>query len=128
MKLRMRPLCEERPCVPTTTPLITLVSCAVNSLAISGEGFEDLVGGLGPHERSWVLVPGLDPVPDVGFEGLDVLVHPALEQLGGRLGEPALDLVEPGGAGRNEVHVKAGMRGEPVLDDVGLVGLDFSPG
>ena len=33
-----------------------------------------LLGGLGPDERLGVLVPDLDPVADVGLEGLDAAV------------------------------------------------------
>jgi DNA-binding beta-propeller fold protein YncE len=43
------------------TANIALVSCGVDSLAVSGDGVEDFVGGLGPHKRPWVLVPGVDP-------------------------------------------------------------------
>ena len=32
-----------------------------NPSTISGEGFEDLFGGLGPDERSWIVVPVGDP-------------------------------------------------------------------
>jgi len=54
-----------------------LVSCARNSLKICVESFEDLVGGLGPGEGAWVLVPDGDPGADVFLEGLQVLVHAA---------------------------------------------------
>jgi hypothetical protein len=40
------------------------VSWVVNSFTVCGEGFEDLVGGLGPGERPGVLVP----CADFGFE------------------------------------------------------------
>jgi len=63
-------------------------------LAKSAEGFEDLVGGLGPDERAGVLVPDLDPGADVGFKGRYVLVNAALEQFGGQFAEPAFNLVE----------------------------------
>jgi hypothetical protein len=52
-----------------------LVSRVVNSLAVGGEGFEDLVGGLGPDERPGVLVPLVGPVADVGFEFGDAAVR-----------------------------------------------------
>ncbi len=54
-----------------------LVSCARNPLKICVESFEDLVGGLGPGEGAWVLVPDGDPGADVFLEGLQVLVHAA---------------------------------------------------
>jgi hypothetical protein len=73
-----------------------LVSCAGSSLKISGEGVEDLVGGLLPHERLGVVVPGLDPGSDVGFEGLDARVGAAADLLVGEVAEPSFDLVEPG--------------------------------
>jgi len=50
------------------------VSYAVDSVKKSSESFEDLFGGLGPDERSGVVVPGLHPGSDVGFEGLDAAV------------------------------------------------------
>lgn len=46
----------------------------------------------------------------------------ALELLGRALAEPPFDHVHPRGAGRREVHVKAGTRGQPPTDRRGLVG------
>jgi len=54
-----------------------LVSCARNSLKVCVESFEDVVGGLGPGEGAWVLVPDGDPGADVFFQRLQVLVHAA---------------------------------------------------
>ena len=48
-----------------------LVSRLVDSLAVAGDRFEDLLGGFGPDVGSWVLVPVLDPGADVGVEGAD---------------------------------------------------------
>jgi hypothetical protein len=59
-------------------------------LKIFGEGGEDLLGGFLPDERLGILVPLLDPGPDVFLQGLDVLVDAALQQLGGEVGEPPL--------------------------------------
>ena len=53
---------------------VYLVSRVVNSLTVGGEGFEDLVGGLGPHERLGVLVPFAGPLADAGFEFGDAAV------------------------------------------------------
>jgi hypothetical protein len=39
-----------------------------------------------------IVVPGLDPGADVGFEGLHAAVIAALEQVGGDVGEEPLDL------------------------------------
>ncbi len=50
-----------------------------------------------------------DPGADVGFEGLHAFVDAALGELGGEVGEPAFDLVEPGRPGRGEVNVEAGV-------------------
>ena len=41
--------------------------------------------------------------------------------LGGQFGKPALDEVQPRAAGRGEVQLEAGVRGEPVLDRRRLV-------
>ena len=49
-------------------------------------------------------------------------MNPAPELLFGQEREGALDLVEPGGAGRREVDMPAGMPGQPALDGRGLVG------
>src|SRR3954453_14032994 len=48
-----------------------LVSRLVDSLAVAGDRFEDLLGGLGPDVRSWVLVPVLDSGADVLIERAD---------------------------------------------------------
>jgi hypothetical protein len=69
------------------------VSCgvAVDGGAVAGEAFEDLFGGLVPHEGGGVLVPVGGPGFDVGGEFLDAAVGRALQLLGGEGGEPALD-------------------------------------
>jgi Transposase DDE domain len=40
------------------------------------------LGGLGPDERLGIVVPGVDPFADVGFESLHAAVAAALEQVG----------------------------------------------
>ena len=86
----------------------------------SSESFEDVLGGLGPDERPGVVVPGLHPAPDVGFEGVDAAMVTALEQVFGEVGEPAFDLVEPAGVGRGVVQGEPGVSGQPGLDRRGL--------
>jgi hypothetical protein len=48
---------------------------------VAGEAFQDLVGGLGPDERLWIVVPGLDPGGGVGFEIFDAVVGCAVPKL-----------------------------------------------
>jgi hypothetical protein len=51
---------------------------ANDPLALGGEGFQDLVGGLGPGEWPGVLVPLVDPLADVGFQlCVSALPYPA---------------------------------------------------
>ena len=52
------------------------------------------------------MVPGRDPGVDVGLQGVDAGMDTTLEQLGGEFGEPALDLVQPRGTGRDEMQVE----------------------
>lgn len=70
----------------------------------SCEGFQDLLGGLGPDEGPQVVVPALDPGADVGFEGLNAVVVAAREQVGGHGGQEPLDLVNPRRVGRGQVQ------------------------
>jgi len=78
-------------------------------LAVSGEGFEDLVGGLGPYDWFGILVPVLGPGDDVAFEFCDRAVGRALQFTAGQFSEPAFDEVEPGGRGGGEVQHDAGV-------------------
>jgi hypothetical protein len=43
------------------------VSLVVNSFAVGGEGFQDLVSGLGPHEWLGLLVPLVDARADASL-------------------------------------------------------------
>src|SRR6266540_3457071 len=47
---------------------VLLVSRVRDSWEISGDVLKDLVGGLGPHKRARLLVPGVDPGLDRGGE------------------------------------------------------------
>ena len=82
---------------------------------------EDGVDSGAPHERLRVRVV----VPQVVFDGHDQFLHAAKDAatkaLLRQLAEPALDQVEPRGAGRREVQLKARMGGQPVAYRLVLV-------
>ena len=59
------------------------------------DGGEDIVGGLGPAERSGIAVAGVDVLLDGGFEFGRRSVGAALDLLFGQESEEALDLVDP---------------------------------
>ena len=67
-------------------------------------------------------VPVGDPGTDVGFERLYGLVSATADLLLGEQAEPALGLVDPGGAGRGEVDVEPGVFCQPGSYCGGLVG------
>src|ERR1700685_3207690 len=85
-------------------------------------GSRGFLGGFLPHEWPRVVVPGLDPGADVGFEGLDALMDAAADQLAGQEPEPSLDLVDPRRTGGREVHVETGMAAQPRPDRGRLAG------
>ena len=60
------------------------------------EAVEGLFRSFGPDEWFRVLIPALDPVADVGFEGVDAAVVAALQEIGGDVGKEPFDLVDPG--------------------------------
>src|SRR5438552_6452189 len=90
--------------------------------AISSDRVEYGIGALGPDERLWVVIMGVDEGGDVGLELIDAAMDAALDLLVGEESKPAFDLVQPGGAGRGEVEVIARVAGEPRVDGRGLVG------
>ena len=90
--------------------------------AESLDGGEDFVGGFGPFEGLWVLVVLVDEGADVSFELAGRTVYPALQLLAGQFGEPALDLIDPGGGCRREVDMPVRPSRQPGLDRRGLVG------
>jgi hypothetical protein len=90
--------------------------------AIACDRLEDGISSLGPDEGLWVGIVDLNECGDVGFEIVDAAMDAALDLLVGEEGEPAFDLVQPGGAGRGEVEVIARVAGEPCFDGRGLVG------
>ena len=64
----------------------------------------------------------VDEGGDVGAQGRDAAMDAAPDLALGDQSEEALDLIEPGCAGRGEVDVPARSLGEPVADQRGLVG------
>src|SRR3954454_8430872 len=58
---------------------------------------------------------------DGGFEFLDTAMNAAADRLFGECGKEALDLVQPGTAGRGQMHVPARTLRQPVADQRGLV-------
>ena len=98
-----------------------LVVCPENDFTLL-DFVEDRVDSGAPHERLRVRVV----VPQVVFDGHDQFLHVAKDAapkaLLRQLAEPALDQVEPRGAGRREVQLKARMGGQPVAHRLVLVG------
>src|SRR5665647_2590909 len=103
-------------------PVRALVSCTGDPCQKSSDWLEDLFGGFGPDEWLGVFVPSLGPGADIGLEGLDGGVAATADELIGDEAEPALDLVDPAGAGRGEMHMEAWMFDEPGVDRRRLVG------
>ena len=98
--------------VSSTTQLVSRVA---DSLAISCEGGEDLIGGLDPHVRARVLVPDGDPVADVFLEGGNAGVGSPLDLLGGQFREPPFHHVQPRPRGGREMEMEAGMAQQPAM-------------
>jgi len=90
--------------------------------AKSRDRVEDGISAFGRHERLGVGIVGVNECSDVGLEVLDTAMDAALDLFVGEQREPAFDLIEPGGAGRREVHVITRMAGEPGCDRRRLVG------
>jgi hypothetical protein len=84
---------------------------------ISRDRLENGIGCLGPDEWLGVVIVGLDDeAGDISLEPIDTAMHAALDLRVGEQREPALDLVEPGNAGRREAEVIARVAGEPRFD------------
>ena len=83
-----------------------LVSSNRNKFSISDTTF-DLRGGLGPDEGLGVLVPVGEEASDGAFQLGNAGETAAPNRLLADDAEPAFDQIEPGGAGRGEVQMKA---------------------
>ena len=73
------------------------------------------------------LVVFADVVADGLFQGRHAVEGAAADAFAGNLGEPTLDLIEPGSAGRREVEMEAWMLLEPFLDSGMFVRATLSP-
>ena len=84
--------------------------------------FDDGACGSRPDEERGVGVVLVEVVIDGHLQVDDGVEHATTYALSGDLGEEALDQVEPGRRCRREMHVEAGMTGQPRLDLGVLVG------
>ena len=80
------------------------------------ELLKNRICGGGPSERLAVCIVVRDELIDALHELLDAGEGAATDGLVGDQGEEALDLIEPGAVGRDEVHVPARAAGKPSLD------------
>jgi len=97
------------------------VFSTVNKFSITDAAF-DLGGGFNPAKGLGVVVPVGEVAGDGAFQPADAVKAAAADGLGGNQGEPALDQVEPRGAGRREVQMEAGMGRAPIPHRRMLVG------
>src|ERR1700687_3192043 len=104
-----------------TLRLLLLVSRPVNKCSIADAAF-DLRGGFGPAEGFGIFVPVGQEAGDGLLQARDAVEAAPANGLRGDQAEPALDQVEPRGAGRGEVQMEARVRGQPLFDRGMLVG------
>jgi hypothetical protein len=77
------------------------------SVAKALDGREDIVGGLRPHERLWATVGDVEAGAARALQFDGTAMGPATQLAVRELGEEAFDLVDPGGALRREMDMKA---------------------
>src|SRR5208282_3115648 len=99
-----------------------LVSCLVDKCTVVDAAF-DLVGSFGPAEGLGVAVPVGQEAGDGLLEACDADETAAPGGLAGNQREPALDQVQPRGAGRGELEMQAWVGGQPLFDHGMLVGV-----
>ena len=101
---------------PPTRLATTSPSVATLHLSPSGDFFEDVSGGGGPDERFGFDVVLLEIGFDCRLEFSDAAEDAAADGVAGDQAEEAFDQIDPGGRGRGEVEVEAGVALEPSLD------------
>ena len=87
-----------------------------NALTKVGDAGQDFVGCFRPNEGFGPRVGGFDILADGLFQFARRAVHAPPDLFFGQGGKPAFHQIQPGGAGRREVHVKTGMAG-PASDE-----------
>lgn len=80
------------------------------------DGGDDAAGVGGPDEGFGIIVGLVDKAVDGGLEVGDGAEHAALESAPGKLGEEALDGVQPGAGGGGEMEGPAPMAVQPGAD------------
>ena len=85
-------------------------------LTAAREFLLDHLNGRRPHERFRVLIPRGQKLRDGLLQFIDVGERSAAHAFAGQFPKPALDEIEPTGAGRNKVRDKARMTFEPGVD------------
>jgi hypothetical protein len=90
-------------------------------LAESLDGSEDFIRGFGPSIRLGIFIVPLDEGSDIRLQLLRRGMDAATNLLPGELGKPALDLIDPRGRRRREVHMIMRPPRQPVFDDGGFV-------
>src|SRR5260370_28873829 len=105
----------ETACSPKFPHSAHLVSRPVNKCSIADAAF-DLMGGFGPAEGFGIFVPVGQEAGDGLLQARGAVEAAAANSLRGDQAEPALDQVEPRGAGRGEVQMESRVRGQPLFD------------
>src|SRR5882762_5965717 len=82
---------------------------------------QDLVSRLRPDERLGYGVAVRNVGKDRGLKRAGAPVGPTFDLFVGEQGEPALDEIEPGRAGRGEVEMEPGPTGQPAVNHRRLV-------
>ena len=89
-------------------------------LSRTGDFCKDLFGGFAPDEGLGVGIVVFQIIANGSFEFGNGSEYATTDALLSDQAEEALDLIEPGGRGRGEVQVKAGVLGQPCLN-VGML-------
>ena len=69
------------------------------------DGGQDLIGRFGPPKGLWLLIIDGDELADSAFQLGNTAMRATLDLPLGEQGEPALDLIEPGGMRGSEAQI-----------------------